>query len=107
MVATSDFSGLVSSACALANAAARQAMDSLDHCMTALLDEEVEANGAGLRALGADAMADRLLGILRNQPFQFGLSVFVLQVGLARPGKDAGKFRPGVGAAHIENPDRL
>jgi hypothetical protein len=32
---------------ALASAVARQAMDSLDRCMTALLDEEVEAHGAG------------------------------------------------------------
>jgi hypothetical protein len=55
MVATSDFSGLVSSACALANAAAKQAMDSLDRCMAALRDEEVEAHGPGFRALGADA----------------------------------------------------
>ena len=46
MVATSDFSGFVSSACAFANAAAKQAMDSLDRCMAALLDEEVEAHGA-------------------------------------------------------------
>jgi hypothetical protein len=57
MVATSDFSGLVNPACTLANAVARQAMDSLDRCMTALLDEEVEAHGAGFRALGADAAA--------------------------------------------------
>jgi hypothetical protein len=67
MVANRDFSGLVSSACALASAAARQAMDSLDRCMAALLDEEVEAHGAGFRALGADAMADRLLGSLENR----------------------------------------
>jgi hypothetical protein len=44
-------------------------MDSLDRCMAAFLDEEVEAHGAGFRALGADAMADHLLGILRHQPF--------------------------------------
>jgi hypothetical protein len=31
--------------------------------MAAFLDEEVEAHGARFRALGADAMADRLLGI--------------------------------------------
>ena len=60
MVATSDFSGLVSSACAFANAAAKAAMDSLDRCMTALLDEEVEAHGAAFRTFGADAVADRL-----------------------------------------------
>ena len=43
------------------------AIDSLDRCMAALRLEEVEADGAGFRALGADAMADRLLGILRHQ----------------------------------------
>ena len=73
MVATSDFSGLVNSACALASAAARHAMDSLDRCMAALLDEEVEAHSAGFGALRLDAMADRLLGILRHQCFQLGL----------------------------------
>jgi hypothetical protein len=55
MVATSDFSGLVNPACALANAVGP--MGSLDRCMTALPDEEVEAHGAGFRALGADAAA--------------------------------------------------
>ena len=52
MIATSDFSRLVNFARALANAAATQAMESLDRCMAALLDEEVEAHGAGFRALG-------------------------------------------------------
>jgi hypothetical protein len=42
-------------------------MDSLDRCMAAVLDEEVEGHGAGFRALGAEAMADRLLGILGHQ----------------------------------------
>src|SRR5580704_3007845 len=105
MVATRDFSGLVSSGCALANAAARQAMDSLDRCMAALLDEEVEAHGAGFRALGADAVADRLLGIFRHRALQFGLRLLVLQMGRSSPGKEAGEFRSAVGAAHIENPD--
>ena len=93
MVATRDFSGLVSSACALANAAARQAMDSLNRCMAALLDEEVEAHGAGFRALGPNAMADRLLGILRHQALELGLGLLVLDVGRAGPGKDAGELR--------------
>src|SRR6185437_13364279 len=42
IVATEDFSGLASSACALAKAAARQAMDSLDRCMASLQAEGVE-----------------------------------------------------------------
>jgi hypothetical protein len=35
----------------------------------------------------------------------FGL--LVLEVGGPGPGKDAGEFRPGIGAAHIDNPNRL
>src|SRR5271169_4378974 len=107
MVATSDFSGLVSSACAFASAPAREAMDSLDRCMAALLDEEVEAHGPGFRAFGADAMADRLLGILRHQALELGLGLLVLEVGVPGPGKDAGEFRPGIGAVHVDNSDRL
>src|SRR5580704_15013637 len=107
VVATRDFSGLVSSACALANAAARQAMDSLDRCMAALLVEEVEAHGSGFRAFGADAVTDRLLGILRHKALQFGLGLFVFEMSHPGPGKDAGEFRPRIGAAHVDNPDRL
>jgi hypothetical protein len=36
---------------------------------TALRIEEVEADRTGLRALGADSMADCLFGILRHQSF--------------------------------------
>jgi hypothetical protein len=66
MVASSDFSGLVGSACALANADARQAMDSLDRGMATPLDEEVKAYGAGFRTLCPDIVADRPLGIFRH-----------------------------------------
>jgi hypothetical protein len=38
----------------------------------ALRDEEVEAHGAGFQALGADAMADRLLGVLRPARLRMG-----------------------------------
>src|SRR6185503_6901053 len=107
MVATRDFAGLVSSACALANAAARQAMDSLDRCMAGLLDEEVETHGAGFRALGADPMADRLLGILWHKALEFGLGMLVFEMSRPSLCKDASEFRPGVGAAHVDNPDCL
>src|SRR6266436_4540523 len=67
MVATRDFSGLVSSSCALASAAASEATDSLDRRMAALRLENIEAHRTGLGALGADPMADRFLGVLRHQ----------------------------------------
>ena len=63
--------------------------------------------GAGFRALGADAMADRLLGVLRHQRLEFGLGLFVLEMGCRVSRKDAGKLRPGIGGAHIDDPDRL
>ena len=51
MVAVNDFSGLVSSACAFARAAAIAAMDSLVRCMVSLLPardgEKLEADRPG------------------------------------------------------------
>src|SRR6266568_9398339 len=73
MVATSDFSGLESSVCALASAAASAAIESLDRCMGSLRLEDVETDRARLRAAGPDPMADRLLGVLRNECLEFGL----------------------------------
>ena len=50
MAPTSDFSGLASSICALASAAASEAMESLVRCMTALLaavtGQQIKADGA-------------------------------------------------------------
>ena len=48
MVAMRDFSGLVSSACALASAAAIAPIDSLQRCMVVLRREEIEADRARL-----------------------------------------------------------
>src|SRR3954449_12670125 len=47
-VPTSDFAGLVRSSCALARAAAMVPIDSLERCMTALHDHEVETDRSGL-----------------------------------------------------------
>src|SRR5450755_3149401 len=77
-VAVRDFSGLVRRTWALANAAAREAIDSLDRCMTGLHIHHLEADRAGLGALGPNAMAERLLGVLRHQRFELGLGLFVL-----------------------------
>src|SRR6266576_3646285 len=84
-VPVSDFSGLVSAICALAKAAARAAIDSLDRCIAHLaLLERLEADRPRLGALGPHAMAERLLGILRHQPLELGLGPFVLEK--CRPG---------------------
>src|SRR6476660_3358015 len=79
IVATSDFSGLVSSDWALARALAMAPIDSLERCMFRLHLKEVETDGACPRPLGPDAVPDRLLGILGHERFQFSLSVLVLE----------------------------
>ena len=59
MVAISAFSGLVSSACALASSDVIAPMVSLDHCTAVSLVEKIEADRARLRTFGANAMAGR------------------------------------------------
>src|SRR5437868_5320403 len=81
MVPINDFSGLTSCAWALAKAAAIVPIVSLDRCMAILRREEVEADGAGFRALGADAVADCLFGVLGHQRFQLGLRALMVQKG--------------------------
>src|SRR5208282_3128538 len=107
MVAVSDFSGLVSSPCALASAAAMAPIDSLDRCMTALHGEEIKTDSSGFRALSPDAMADRLFGVLGNQTLEFGLGLFMLEMGRSGPRKHCGELSPGVRAAHVDNAHRL
>ena len=64
MVAVSAFSGLVSSACALASAAAIAPMVSLDRCMAALpTGEKIKADRARLRPFGPNAMAGGFFGV--------------------------------------------
>src|SRR6516164_8711700 len=60
----SDFSGLVSATRALASAAARTAIDSLDRCMASLRLDHLKADRPRFRVLGADPMAECLLGVL-------------------------------------------
>src|SRR5580692_10557149 len=107
MVATSDFSGLTSSACALAKAAARLAMDGLDLCTAALHAEEVEAHRARFRALGPDAMPSRLLGILWHQTLQSCFGLFMFEVRRTGPRENRSELRPGIGGAHVDDADGL
>src|SRR6516225_809567 len=107
MVATSDFSGLVSSACALASAAAMVPMDSLERCMAALHAQDIKAHRTGFGSSGSDAMADRLLGVLGHKALEFRLGILMLEVSLARALKYAREFRPGIGCAHVNDPHRF
>src|SRR5215207_8888084 len=107
IVPVSDFSGLVSSTCALARAAAIVPIDSLDRCMTALHDHEVEADRPGLRALGPDPMAIRFLGVLRHERLELALSLLMLDKGWSRSAIDARELGPGVRLTHVDRPHRL
>jgi hypothetical protein len=58
---------------------------------------KVKADGTGFRALGADAVADGLFGILRHQAFELGLGLLVFEMSGPGPGEDRGELRPGIG----------
>ena len=73
-------------------------MVSLARCMAALHIEEIEADGAGLRSFGADAVADRLLCVFRYKAFQLGLGSLVLKMGRPGPQEDRRKLCPSIGA---------
>src|SRR5262245_47173610 len=107
IVATSDFSGLVSSACALASAAAMMPIDSLERCMAALHTQDIKAHCTGFGSFGSDAMADPLLGVLRHKGLKLRLGILMLEVSLARAPKHASEFRPGIGCAHVDDPHRF
>src|SRR5207302_5106611 len=96
-LACTPLPALASSICALASAVASAAIDALDRCMARLRAQKVKADGAGFGALGAHAMADRLLGVLRHQPLQLGLGLLMLEIGRPGAGKDAGELGPGIG----------
>src|SRR4029453_4725853 len=79
MVAVNDFSGLTSSACALARAEASAATDSLDRCMDGLRREDIEAHRPRFRPLGPHPVPHRLLGVLRHEGLEFALGALVVE----------------------------
>src|SRR5271166_5582822 len=108
MVAISDFSGLVSSACALASAAAIAPMVSLDRCMATLpAGEKIEADCARLRPSGPNAMAGGFLGVVRHQGFELGLGSLVVEKRRTGGAEEAGELGPRIGRAHVDDPDRF
>src|SRR5215469_5375666 len=107
MVATSDFSGLVSSTCALASAAAIVPMDSLERCTAALHAQDIKAHRTGFGSFGSDAMADRFLGVVGHKGLELRFGMLMLEVSLARAPEHVGEFRPGVGSTHVDDPHRF
>src|SRR6516225_7005738 len=107
MVAVSDFSGLTSSACALAKAEASAATDSLDRGMGRLRLQHIKAHRARFRALGFHAVPDRLLGILGHQGFELAFRPFVVEKGTPGVSEERGELRPGIRRTHIDDADGL
>src|SRR6516162_9844001 len=108
MVAVSDFSGLMSSAWALAKADASAATVSLDRGMGRLLHlQHIKAHRPRFRALGPHTMADGLPGILRHQGFELALGPFVVEKCATGVAEQRGKRGPGIGRAHIDDTDGL
>src|ERR1700730_1162177 len=96
MVATSDFSGLVSSACALASAAAIAPIDSLERCTILLRRKEIETDRARLRALGSDTVAGCFFRVFRHQGFEFGLGPLMVEERRAGCAEEAGEICPRI-----------
>jgi hypothetical protein len=103
----SDFSGLLSSACALASAAAIAPIDSLDRCMAVVQAQNIEAHGARPRSLGSEAMPDRLLGILRHQGFELAFCPLMVEEGSPGMAEQRCKLGPGIRRIHIDDADGL
>src|SRR5499427_10261421 len=107
MVAVSDFSGLISSACALAKAEASAATDSLDRGMGGLPLQHIKAHRPRSRALGPHPMADRLLGVLRHQGLELALRALVVEKGFPGAAEESSELRPGTRRTHLDDADGL
>ena len=68
--------------------------------------QELKGDGAGFGALGAHATPNCLLRVLRHEALQFSLGALVFEKCWVSSSKRAGKFRPGIGNAHIDDADR-
>src|SRR5215831_2028819 len=107
MVAVRDFSGLMSSACALAKAEASAATVSLDPGMDSLRIKYIKAHRPRFRALGFHPVPDRLPGILGHQGFELAFRPLVIEKGAPGVAEQGGELRPGIRRAHIDYADGL
>src|SRR6478752_5191647 len=103
MVAVSDFSGLISSAWALAKAEASAATDSLDRGMGCSRLQHIKAHRSRFRTLGSNAMPDSLLGVLRHQGLEFAFRPLVVEKSLPGGAEQRCELRPRVRRAHIDD----
>src|SRR5260221_11918522 len=94
MVAVRDFSGLMSSACALAKAEASAATVSLDRGMGGL--QYIKAHRPRFRALCFHAVPNGLLGILGHQGFELAFGPFVVEKGTPGVAEERSELRPGI-----------
>src|SRR5207247_5803318 len=107
MVAVSDFSGLMSSACALAKAEASAATVSLERGMGALRLEHIKAHRPRSRPFGPHSVSNGLPGILGHQGFELALGPFMVEKGAPRVAEEHGELGPGIRRAHIDDADGL
>ena len=71
--------------------------------MLASVGDHVETDGARLRALGADAMSEGLLSVLRHEGLQFGTGGLVRRMCIAGADEHGRMFRPGVRGGHVDD----
>src|SRR5262249_44326043 len=105
MVAMRDFSGLTSSAWALAKAEASAPTDSLDRGMGGLRLQDIKAHRPRFRALGFHAVSDGLSGILGHQSFELSFGPFVVEKGTPGIAEEGGELGPGIRRTHIDDAD--
>jgi hypothetical protein len=58
-------------------------------------------------SVSPEPVADRLLGILRQQTLELSLGLFMLEVCVPGADKDACEISPGIGGAHIDHANGL
>src|SRR5262252_3417387 len=102
MVAVSDFSGLTSSAWALAKAEASAATVSLDRGMGGLHLQHIKAHRPRFRALCSHAVPDDLPGILGHQGFELAPGPFVVEKCAPGVAEERSELGPGIRCAHID-----
>src|SRR5215469_556435 len=107
MMAVSDFSGLISSACALAKAEASAATVSLDRGMGRLHLQHIKADRPRFGAPGFYAVPNRLPGILGHQGFELAFRPFVVEKGASGGAEKRRELRPGIRRTHIDDADGL
>src|SRR5215510_5827376 len=107
MIAVSDFSGLMSSAWALAKAEASAATVSLDRGMGCLALQHIKAHRSRFRTLSLHAVSNGFLGILRHQGFEFAFGPFVVEKGAPGAAEECGELGPRIRRVHIDDADGL